>query len=218
MAGGEFSHKPIEVKKIVTKFRTIKTLLPVPESIPLLEKMYSLESQAMHGQYPMIWNRAEDFQIFDKWGNTWIDFTSTIFVANAGHSNKRIVRALKNLLDKPIIHTYTYASHERINYLDYLITSTPKQFEKAFLLSAGTEATEVALKLMRLNGQKKGKRRGGVICFNGAYHGRTMGAQLMTGNQKAKEWIGYQDKNIHHIDFPFPWTVKNSRKFFNTSI
>jgi 4-aminobutyrate aminotransferase/(S)-3-amino-2-methylpropionate transaminase len=218
MAGGEFSHKPIKVKKIVTKYRTIKTLLPVPESIPLLKKMYSLEAQAMHGQYPMIWDRAEDFQIFDKWGNTWIDFTSTIFVANAGHSNKRIVRALKNLLDKPIIHTYTYASHERINYLDYLITSTPKQFEKAFLLSAGTEATEVALKLMRLNGQKKGKRRGGVVCFNGAYHGRTMGAQLMTGNQKAKEWIGYQDTNIHHIDFPYPWAVKNSRNFFKTSI
>jgi 4-aminobutyrate aminotransferase/(S)-3-amino-2-methylpropionate transaminase len=218
MAGGEFSHKPIKVKKIVTKYRTIKTLLPVPVSIPLLKKMYSLEAQAMHGQYPMIWDRAEDFQIFDKWGNTWIDFTSTIFVANAGHSNKRIVRALKNLLDKPIIHTYTYASHERINYLDYLITSTPKQFEKAFLLSAGTEATEVALKLMRLNGQKKGKRRGGVVCFNGAYHGRTMGAQLMTGNQKAKEWIGYQDTNIHHIDFPYPWAVKNSRNFFKTSI
>mgnify|MGYP000397798602 CR=1 FL=1 len=44
---------------------------------------------------------------------------------------------------------------------------------------------------MRLNGQKIGKRNGGIICFNGAYHGRTMGAQLMTGNQKAKEWIGF---------------------------
>jgi len=172
----------------------------------------------MHGQYPMIWDRAEDFQVFDKWGNTWIDFTSTIFVANAGHSNKRIVNALKKLLEKPIMHTYTYASHERINYLDYLISHTPKQFEKAFLLSAGTEATEVALKLMRLNGQKKGKKRGGVVCFNGAYHGRTMGAQLMTGNQKAKEWIGFHDKDIHHIDFPYPWTVKNSREFFKNSI
>jgi 4-aminobutyrate aminotransferase / (S)-3-amino-2-methylpropionate transaminase / 5-aminovalerate transaminase len=218
MAGGEFSHVPIEVKKIKTKYRAIKTLLPTPESIPLLEKMYSLEAQAMHGQYPMIWDRAEDFQVFDKWGNTWIDFTSTIFVANAGHSNKRIVNALKKLLEKPIMHTYTYASHERINYLDYLISHTPKQFEKAFLLSAGTEATEVALKLMRLNGQKKGKRRGGVVCFNGAYHGRTMGAQLMTGNQKAKEWIGFHDKDIHHIDFPYPWTVKNSREFFKNSI
>ena len=218
MAGGEFSHVPIDVKKIKTKYRVIKTLLPTPESIPLLEKMYSLEAQAMHGQYPMIWDRAEDFQVFDKWGNTWIDFTSTIFVANAGHSNKRIVNALKKLLEKPIMHTYTYASHERINYLDYLISHTPKQFEKAFLLSAGTEATEVALKLMRLNGQKKGKKRGGVVCFNGAYHGRTMGAQLMTGNQKAKEWIGFHDKDIHHIDFPYPWTVKNSREFFKNSI
>jgi len=218
MAGGEFSHVPIDVKKIKTKYRVIKTMLPTPESIPLLEKMYSLEAQAMHGQYPMIWDRAEDFQVFDKWGNTWIDFTSTIFVANAGHSNKRIVNALKKLLEKPIMHTYTYASHERINYLDYLISHTPKQFEKAFLLSAGTEATEVALKLMRLNGQKKGKKRGGVVCFNGAYHGRTMGAQLMTGNQKAKEWIGFHDKDIHHIDFPYPWTVKNSREFFKNSI
>ena len=46
--------------------------------------MYALEAQAMHGQFPMIWDKADNFQIFDKWGNVWIDFTSTIFVANAG--------------------------------------------------------------------------------------------------------------------------------------
>jgi 4-aminobutyrate aminotransferase / (S)-3-amino-2-methylpropionate transaminase / 5-aminovalerate transaminase len=218
MAGGEFSHKPIQVDKISSKYRSIKTSLPVPESIPLLEKMYSLEAQAMHGQYPMIWNKANDFQVFDKWGNVWIDFTSTIFVANAGHSNVRIIKALKDLLNKPLLHTYTYASHERIKYLDFLIKSTPKQFEKAFLLSAGTEATEVALKLMRMDGQKKAKRRGGIICFKGSYHGRTMGAQMMTGNQNAKEWIGDLDQNIHHIEFPYPWEINNPKEFFKSSI
>jgi 4-aminobutyrate aminotransferase / (S)-3-amino-2-methylpropionate transaminase / 5-aminovalerate transaminase len=218
MAGGKFSHKPIKVDKVATKYRTIKTSMPVPESIPLLRKMYSLEAQAMHGQFPMIWDKADDFQIFDKWGNVWIDFTSTIFVANSGHGNKRIVKALKNVLDKPLLHTYTYASQERIDYLDYLIAHTPKQFEKAFLLSAGTEATEAALKLMRLNGQKKGKRNGGVICFDGAYHGRTMGAQMMTGNEQAKEWVGYQDPNIHHLNFPYPWDVDNPKEFFNSTI
>ena len=96
--------------------------------------MYSVEAQAMHGQLPMIWDKADDFQIFDKWGNIWIDFTSTIFVANAGHGNKSIVKALKEVLYKPLLHTYTYASQERIDYLDYLIANTPKQFEKAFLL------------------------------------------------------------------------------------
>jgi len=218
MAGNGFSHQPIKVEKIATKYRTIKTNIPVPESISMLEKMYEIEAQAMHGQLPMVWDRADDFQIYDQWGNIWLDFTSTIFVANAGHGNKRIVKALKEVLDKPLLHTYTYASSERIDYLEYLIKNTPKQFEKAFLLSAGTEATEAALKLMRLNGQKQGKRKGGVICFNGAFHGRTMGAQMMTGNNSAKEWVGYQDPNIHHLNFPYPWEIENPQDFFNTEI
>ena len=218
MAGNGFSHQPIKVEKIQTKYRTIKTAIPVPESIPMLEKMYEIEAQAMHGQLPMVWDRADDFQIYDQWGNVWLDFTSTIFVANAGHGNKRIVKSLKRVLDKPLLHTYTYASSERIDYLEYLIKNTPKQFEKAFLLSAGTEATEAALKLMRLNGQKQGKRRGGVICFNGAFHGRTMGAQMMTGNNSAKEWAGYQDPNIHHLNFPYPWEVENPKDFFEFEI
>jgi 4-aminobutyrate aminotransferase / (S)-3-amino-2-methylpropionate transaminase / 5-aminovalerate transaminase len=218
MAGNGFSHQPIKVEKILTKYRTIKTKIPVPECIPMLEKMYQLEAQAMHGQFPMIWDKADDFQIYDKWGNIWLDFTSTIFVANAGHGNLRIVKALKGVLDKPLLHTYTYASSERIDYLEYLIENTPKQFEKAFLLSAGTEATEVALKLMRLNGQKEGKRRGGVICFNGAYHGRTMGAQMMTGSKPAREWIGSQDPNIHHLNFPYPWEINNPKLFFEREV
>ena len=218
MAGNGFSHQPIKVEKIATKYRTIKTKIPVPESIPMLERMYEIEAQAMHGQLPMIWDKADDFQIYDQWGNIWLDFTSTIFVTNAGHGNKRILKALRNVLDKPLLHTYTYASIERIDYLEYLIENTPKQFEKAFLLSAGTEATDAALKLMRLNGQKQGKRRGGIICFNGAYHGRTMGAQMMTGNNSAKEWVGYQDPNIHHLNFPYPWEVVNPKDFFESEI
>ena len=218
MAGKVFSHQSIKVEKIATKYRTIKTDIPVPESISMLEKMYEIEAQAMHGQLPMVWDRADDFQIYDQWGNIWIDFTSTIFVANAGHGNKHIVEGLRKVLDKPLLHTYTYASSERIEYLEYLIKNTPKQFEKAFLLSAGTEATEAALKLMRLNGQKQGKRKGGVICCNGAFHGRTMGAQMMTGNAPAKEWVGYQDPNIHHLNFPYPWEIENPKDFFESEI
>ena len=220
MAGGYFSHTPVVVDVVSTKYRNINTPIPVPESIPLLEKMYSLESHSMHGQLPIIWDRAEDFQVFDPYGNVWIDFTSTIFVTNAGHGNKRITNALTRQLEKPLLHTYTYASQERINYLDYLITNTPFQFEKAFLLSAGTEATEAALKLMRLSGQKRGKRRGGIVCFNGAFHGRSVGAQMMTGSESDREWIGYHDPNIHHLPYPYPWVdgVENPQRYFEDSI
>jgi 4-aminobutyrate aminotransferase-like enzyme len=77
-------------------------------------------------------------------------------------------------------------------------------------MSAGTEATEAALKLMRMNGQKQGKRKLGIICFEENWHGRTMGAQMMSGNIKQKEWIGYQDPNIYHLPFPYPWILKNT--------
>ena len=212
MAGGCFSHVPQSVPPVDSEFRKIHTKIPVPESIPMLEQLYRIESRSMHGQIPVIWDKAQGFQVSDPWGNTWIDFTSTIFVANAGHANERILAQLQHQLTKPLLHTYTYASPIRLEYLDYLISNTPKQFEKAFLLSAGTEATEVAFKLMRMQGQKKGKRRQGVICFEGAYHGRTLAAQMMTGNAGAREWIGYQDPDIHHLPFPNPWEADVQKK------
>jgi len=205
MAGYGFSHTPKKVPLVETPFRRIKTAIPVPESIPLLEKMYAYESHSMHGQLPVVWDHAKGFQVYDSWGNCWIDFTSTIFVANAGHSNPRIIKAIKKVLDKPLVHTYSFANVERVEYLETLIKNTPSQFEKAFLLSGGTEATECALKLMRLYGQEKNKRRGGVICFDGSFHGRTMGAQMMSGSIKNKEWIGFLDPNIFHLQFPYPW-------------
>jgi 4-aminobutyrate aminotransferase-like enzyme len=45
-----------------------------------------------------------------------------------------------------------------------------------------------------------------------------MGAKKMTGNDSAKEWIGYQDPNIFHLPFPYPWEVDNPKEFFNTTI
>jgi 4-aminobutyrate aminotransferase-like enzyme len=221
MSGNGFSHQPQQVEPVKTKFRTIQTQIPVPESISLLKEVYQHESHSMHGQMPIIWDRAEGFQVYDSWGNCWLDFSSTIFVTNAGHGNPKIVRALKDVLAKPLLHTYTYTSPERADYLRYLVNNTPAQFEKAFLLSAGTEATEAALKLMRLNGQKKGKRRGGILCFEGNWHGRTLGAQMMSWDSRQKEWIGYHDPNIHHIPFPYPWrkdAVARPTKYFRENL
>lgn len=205
MAGHGFTHVPVEVPPIKTRFRTICTPIPVPESLPLLEAIYECESRSMHGQLPVVWDRADGFQVHDAWGNTWIDFTSTIFVTNAGHGNPRITAAVRAVAEKPLLHTYTYATQERADYLRELIRVTPPQFEKVFLLSAGTEATECGLKLMRLHSARAGKRRPGILCFEGNWHGRTMGAQMMSWNPAQKEWIGHQDPNIFHLPFPYPW-------------
>ena len=80
------------------------------------------------------------------------------------------------MLDRNLWHSYTFATEVRAKYLRKLIEFTPSQFEKAFLLSAGTEATEAVFKLMRMHGQKQNKRRRGIICIEGNWHGRTLGA------------------------------------------
>jgi 4-aminobutyrate aminotransferase-like enzyme len=221
MAGFNFNHKPQNVPHVNTKFRKINSQIPHPEDIKMLTKAYTLESRSMHGQMPVVWDHANNFQVFDSHGNIWIDFTSTIFVANAGHGNPRILDAVKEVIEKPLLHTYTYMSKERLEYLEMLIKKTPKQFEKVFMLSAGTEATECALKLMREYGIKKGKNRGGVVCIEGNWHGRTMGAQMMGWNPAQKAWVGYHDPNIFHIPFPYPWNesaLEDPKKFFKKGI
>jgi 4-aminobutyrate aminotransferase-like enzyme len=205
---------------IKTKNRFIHTVIPAPGTKGLFKSLSKVESRSMHGQIPIAWDKAKNFNIFDIAGNKFIDFTSTIFVANIGHSNPRLIKYIKLALSKNFLHSYAYINKIREKYIKKLILFAGKNFQKAFLMSAGTEATEAALKLMRMHGQKQGKRKLGIICFEGNWHGRTMGAQMMSGNIKQKEWIGYQDPNIYHLPFPYPWILKNneSEKFLINSL
>ena len=220
MAGYMFSREPKTVALVETKYRKIATQIPTPGTKEIIARLEKTESRSMQGQFPIIWDKAEDFSVYDIAGNKWIDFTSTIFVANIGHGNKRVSTAIEEVLDKPLVSTYAYMSEVRANYLEKLIAFAGPPFGKAFLLSAGTEATEATLKLIRMHGQKIGKKRPGIVTLNGNWHGRTMGAQMMSSNAEQKAWIGYEDPNIHHIDFPYPWLVSEEQgeEFFNEQL
>lgn len=207
MAGYIFSMTPKVVPKFKTKHRIILSMIPAPGTSEVFSRLENVESRSMHGQLPIVWNKAIDFNVFDIAGNKWIDFTSSIFVANVGHSNPFVTAAIRETLEHPLYSCYAYANPFRAKYLERLITFAGKPFNKAFLLSAGTEATEASLKLMRMNGQKNGKRRRGVICIENNWHGRTLGAQMMSSNLVQKSWIGYEDPDIHHIPFPYPWEM-----------
>ena len=82
-----FQLTPMSVPHVETKHRRIVTRIPVPESIPILERIARYESANVMDQLPVLWDHAEGHRILDRWGNCWIDFTSTIFVTNAGHAH-----------------------------------------------------------------------------------------------------------------------------------
>ena len=220
MSSHQFTREPRKVPEVRTNHRLIKTTIPCDGTKEILENLDRYESRSMHGQIPIIWDSAVDFNIFDMKGNKFIDFTSSIFFSNIGHSNERVTKAIEKMLNKPILGCYAYGNEVRAKYLKKLVEFCGPGFDKAFLLSAGTEATDAALKLMRLFGQSKNKKRLGIIALENNWHGRTMGAQLMSGNVKQKEWIGFDDKDIHHLSFPYPWTIgsESGETFFLKSI
>jgi 4-aminobutyrate aminotransferase-like enzyme len=203
----KFKFKPQKVKKINSINRRINTKIPAPGTNKVILNIQKYQNKSMNTQLPIVWKKAENFSIYDLKDNKFIDFSSTIFVTNIGHSNKEFSKKMSQTINQKLIHSYIYANKKREEYLKKLIKFCGKNFQKAFLLSSGSEATEAALKLMRMHGKKINKRRYGILSFTGNWHGRTVGSQMMSGNFKQQEWIGYKDKDIHYLTFPYEWEL-----------
>ena len=78
----EFNLTPKRVPRVETPYRQIVTELPVPESLAVLERLYQYEPVAMRGQPPVVWDHAEGFQVYDAYGNQWIDWSSGVLITN----------------------------------------------------------------------------------------------------------------------------------------
>jgi 4-aminobutyrate aminotransferase / (S)-3-amino-2-methylpropionate transaminase / 5-aminovalerate transaminase len=188
-----------------------------------LKKLSSFEISSMTPKILTCWKKAKDYYVWDAFNKKLIDFTSTIFVSNIGHSNKRVTKRVIKTLNSPISHSYNYFNIQRYQYSRELIKFiNNRKLNKCYLLSSGTEATEAALKLMRLNGIRSSysKTKNGIISLKGNWHGRTMGSQMMSGNNKQSKWIGFHDKNMYQLDFPYSWKTneKDAEVFFKKSL
>ena len=64
---------PREVPPVDTRTAASATEIPVPESMPTLEELRRFEPLSMSGQPPVVWDRAEGLQVYDRWGNIWLD-------------------------------------------------------------------------------------------------------------------------------------------------
>lgn len=197
-----FRRTPKEVKLIHTKNREICTKIPVPESMEIIERSLKNEPWSMNHQLYAVWDHATDFHVYDKWGNKWIDLSSGIFVTNTGHGNPEMVKALEKMIQKPMLNSYYYFLEERSLLTEQLAKMAPEGMDKVFLLTTGAETTECALKLCRLHGIKQDKKKLGMIAFNGAFHGKTLGAQTMAGKPNSWKWIGNLDPCIYHLPCP----------------
>ena len=205
----KYNLTPVDVPKVGTKYRTISTKLPVPESLSIFESLSESEPISMMGQPPIIWDKAIGFQVFDKWGNKWLDWSSGVLIANAGHGREEIINGLNEVIKNHLLATYVFVHEKRVELTKMLqaISPDPKNYS-VFILSTGSEATENCIKLAKTYAcEKHGSQKKYFVSFKNAFHGRTLGAQLAGGMDKLKTWIVDEGKTF--IQVPFPDGYKN---------
>lgn len=221
MASKEFPIEPQPVSPVNTKFRRIVTpTIPVEESLPILEMLRENEPFSMRGQPPIVWDRGDGFQVFDAYGNMWLDWSSGVLVANAGHGRKEIRDAVIAAAVKGLLHTYCFPSEPRALLAKKLVELAPYPLTRAFILTTGGETTECAIKLAKTWGMKHGgPRKNVIVTFEESFHGRTMGAQLAGGIPALKEWIGALDPSFVQVPHPGSNVVRNkSFKLFESAL
>ncbi|MFP1631918.1 aspartate aminotransferase family protein [Zhengella sp. ZM62] len=128
-------------------------------------------------------DRGEGIYLYDEHGKRYIDGSSGAMVSNIGHSNRRVLDAMKAQMDKA---TFGYRLHFRTEASERLATKTaslmPEGMDRVFFVSGGSEAVESCIKLARQYALTKGEAsRWKVISRFPSYHGCTLGALALTG-------------------------------------
>jgi len=211
----EYSLTPVAVPPVQTKYRTIRTAIPVPESLSIFKDLQETEPRSMWGQPPVVWHKAKGCVVEDRWGNRWIDWSSGVLITNAGHGHPEIVAALRQAIDEPLLASYVFVHEGRAKLVRGIrnLMKNPDLY-RVFLLSSGSEATENCIKLAKTYAlEKHGPERTYLVSFDNAFHGRTMGAQLAGGMAKGKKWLGKCCPQF--VQVPFPDGYKNPNTSFD---
>jgi acetylornithine/N-succinyldiaminopimelate aminotransferase len=116
----------------------------------------------------------------DSAGNTYLDFAAGIGVNGLGYGNGKVVNAIKKQASKLIHSSNLYFTEPVVRLADELVhVSFPS---RVFFTNSGTESVEAAMKFARRIGNESGRTE--LVAFEGAFHGRTMGALSMTWREK----------------------------------
>ena len=194
---------------VKTKYRHIKPDFKLRET-PLFKRLDSLEPASTKNTLPLTWAKAKDFSVWDDKGNKWIDMTSGIFVANAGHANPKIKQAIKRQLDSDLLFAYNYPTEIKKKFIEKLLALSPKHFNATTLLNSGSEAMDTAYKLIKLYGRKTGKKY--IVSFTGNYHGRGLSNDFISGGPENASWSRANDHGVVFLDFPYDKKTKFDAK------
>lgn len=169
------------------------------------------------GSWPIVWARAKNDVVWDVDGRAYVDLTAGFGVANAGHANRRVVRAAKLQLERlphamGDVHPHPLKAElaqtlSRITFERW----AKDQHGKTIFCNSGFEAVEAALKTAML-----ATGRSGVVVFEGAYHGLGYGALTVTHRELFRApFIKQLGGFARFVPYPIPRNAATKDKNFN---
>lgn len=151
-------------------------------SNPYIEKA---EEVILHtyNRYPVVFDRGEGVHLYDVDGREYLDFAAGIAVQSLGYNNKEYTQALKDQIDKLTHISNLYYTAPMMEAAEKVVKASG--MSRVFFTNSGTEAIEGALKAARKYAYEKyGEERYEIIAMNHSFHGRSIGALSVTGNEK----------------------------------
>jgi 4-aminobutyrate aminotransferase-like enzyme len=121
---------------------------------------------------PIFWQRASGANVWDVDGNRYVDLTAGFGVANTGHAHPRVVAAVRSQAEN-LLHAMgdVHPAQVKVELLEALARRFPGGGAcRGVLGSSGSDAVEIALKTALV-----ATGHAGVIAFEGAYHGVSLG-------------------------------------------
>lgn len=161
-------------------------MIPGPRSAELAARLHARESRnvtSLAEDFPIFWSSAHGATVIDVDGNEYIDCTAAFGVANLGHANSRVARAVADQARR-LMHGMgdVHPTEIRVRLLERLATILPSRLTRTFLATTGSEAIEAALKTAML---ATGKSR--FAAYHGGYHGLSFGALAVAGIERFRQ-------------------------------
>lgn len=139
-----------------------------------------------YNRFQVVLEKGDGVYLYDTEDRKYLDFGSGIAVFAFGYNNKEFNEAIKEQIDK-VIHTSNLFYNIPSSLAADRITKATG-FDKVFFTNSGAEAIEGALKLAkRYAYDKRGKGEYEIIAMKHSFHGRTIGALSVTGNEHYQE-------------------------------
>jgi adenosylmethionine-8-amino-7-oxononanoate aminotransferase len=132
---------------------------------------------------------GDGIEIIDSEGKRYIDASGGAAVSCLGHSNQRVIDAIKRQAQQlAYAHTSFFTTEPAEALADWLVGRAPQGLGHVYFVSGGSEAIEAALKLARQYFVEIGKpQRRHFIARRQSYHGNTLGALAIGGNAWRRE-------------------------------